>query len=193
MNAFADSHRRWGYKRARARSKGDITPSDATRSGASCAARICGHGHARCSSAARTILPGFAHERRGSAAALDPRTRTPPRRESRRRRVRPDPDPDRQSAPGDRTAIQMVTGGRSWDSLTADTDAVTLGRWSPGADGGTQSLADSVVRFCGSRALIGRVGGTGPQADPVTSPLRPLLPLPTLSPAARRSRRASSR
>ena len=179
MNAFADSHRRWGYKRARARSKGDITPSDATRSGASCAARICGHGHARCSSAARTILPGFAHERRGSAAALDPRTRTPARRESRRRRVRPDPDPDRRAGPGDRIAIQMVTGGRRWDSLTADTDAVTLGRRSPGA--ATLRLshtpavsASKVLDLSGPRA------GRAPGRTTFTTPLRPLLPHTTI-------------
>lgn len=66
-------------------------------------------------------------------------------------------------APGDHIAIQMVTGGRRWDSLTADTDAVTLGRRSLGVDGGPQSLADSVVHFFRSRAhrACGRDGPLG--------------------------------
>ena len=42
---------------------------------------------------------GLAWERRGSAAALDPRTRTSPQRESHRRRVRPDPGPDCRADP----------------------------------------------------------------------------------------------
>ena len=94
--------------------------------------------------------------------------------------------------PGDRITIQMVTGGRRWDSLTADTDAVTLGRRPPGPTVGP-SHSPTASSTSSVRALIGRVGGTGPWAGPVTSLLHPRLPLPTLSPAARRSRRASSR
>ena len=70
----------------------------------------------------------------------------------------------------------MVTGGRRWDSLTADTDAVTLGRRSLGVDGGPQSLADSVARFCGSRAHRARERDKpmgGPSHSPTASASSP--------------------
>ena len=92
-----------------------------------------------------------------------------PRREFRRRRVLPDSDPDRRADPGDRIAIQMVTGGRRWDSLTADTDAVTLGRRSPGA--ATLRLSHTpAVSASKVLALIGPVGGTSTWAGPNHSP-----------------------
>lgn len=69
---------------------------------------------------------------------------------------------------------QAVTGGRHCDagglahSPTASASAVVL-------------------------ALVEPIGGTGPRAGPVTPLLRPILLLPMTFPAARRSRRASSR
>ena len=81
--------------------------------------------------------------------------------------------------PGDRIAIQVVTGDRHWDSLAADTDAVTLGKRSPGPTPGpshspTASPASAV------RALIGRAGGTGPRVGPTHSPAVPASPPPNV-------------
>ena len=171
--APSPSHRRWGYKRARARSKGGITPSDATRSGTSCAARICGPGQARRSSAARTAARGFAQERRGSAAALGSPARTPglPRKGSPAEGgFGPIPAPIAAPSSGDRIAIQVVTGVRHWDSLAADTDAVTLGKRSPGPTPGP-SHSPTAPSVSAVPALIGFVSRpTHSPAVPTSSP-----------------------
>lgn len=145
---------------------------------------------------ARTAARGFAWERRGSAAAPGSPTRTPglPREGSPAGSgFGPIPAPIVAPSHSDRIAIQVGTGGRRWDPLTADTDAVTLSRRSPGP---TLGLAHSPAASASAvvLALVEPIGGTGPWAGPLTTPLlRPIRLLPMTFPAARRSRRASSR
>lgn len=166
MSAFVDSHRRWGYKRARARSKG-ASHHRTRRVRAPLALRGSAGTATQGAQAQPERRPGASRGSVGDRRAPGSPTRTPgPRDESPAGGgFGPIPTPIAAPIPGDRITIQMVTGGRRWDSLTADTDAVTLGRRPPGPTVGP-SHSPTASSTSSVRALIGRVGGTGPWADP---------------------------
>lgn len=174
MNAFADSHRRWGYMRARARSKGAshhrtrrVRAPLALRGSASTATQ-----------GAQAQPERFCQASRRSVG--DRRRRVPPTRTPGLPRdgspagggFGPIPAPIAAPSPGDPIAIQVVTGGRRWDSLTADTDAVTLGKRPPGPTPGpshSPTASASAVP-----ALIGFV------SRPTHSPAVPASPPPNV-------------